>query len=118
MNQWLETCYFGQVTASSFASSLINRLDPTWKRKMNGQILVGQSPSLNLNKIRDELKAAGVIADKARPVPRKAIEKRAASKGADEKRPPKRGRAGCRIARWCDLRPLTRDHVLRLESTQ
>ena len=46
------------------------------------------------DKIRDELKAAGVIADKARPVPRKAIEKRAASKGADdEKRPPKRGRA-------------------------
>ena len=56
LTQWLETCYFGQVTPSSFASSLINRLDPTWKRKMNGQVLGGQSPSLNLDKIRDELK--------------------------------------------------------------
>ena len=36
-------------------------MDPTWKRKMHGQITGEQSPSLNLDKIRDELKTSHPI---------------------------------------------------------
>ena len=61
LTQWLQTCYFGQVSSPAFASSLINCFDPTWKRKMHGQIQGEQSPRLNLDKIRDELKTSNPI---------------------------------------------------------
>ena len=61
LTQWLQTCYFNQVSSPAFASSLINRLDATWKRKMYGQITGDQSPELNLDKIRNELKSSHPI---------------------------------------------------------
>ena len=46
LQQWLEACYFGNVSPSSFFTSLINRLDTTWKRQITGLILPSNSPNL------------------------------------------------------------------------
>ena len=54
--QWLNTCYFNKCTPEAFASSLMNRLDCTWKRKLYGQIKGEDSKELNIDRIRQELK--------------------------------------------------------------